>query len=167
MVSDEVLKFLEKNAELLDAEKFNDFFDNAYHDLSGEDYNSLVGLVRKSGINLLPKVKKFPIRYFGYDFDLISYKIPKNIEIINMYTFAGCENLEKIIIPTSVKYILSGAFYGCTSLKEVIYEGTQEELSWVEVNEYENSRLLAAEIQCSNGKAKYNRWSESWEPLDK
>ena len=167
MVSGEVLKFLEKNAELLNTEKFDNFFDNAYGDLLEKNYSSLIDLVKKAGIDPLPRVKKFPIKYFRNDHDLISYKIPKNIEIINIYTFVGCENLEKIIIPTSVKYILLGAFCGCDSLKEVIYEGTQEELSWIDTCEYQNNRLLAVEVQCSNGKARYNRESELWEPLDK
>lgn len=162
MPSDKVLKFLEKNAGLLNTEKFDDFFDNAYDDLSEKDYDILIYLVRKAEINPLSKVKKFPARYFGYDFDLISYKIPKNIEVISKYAFIGCENLEKIIIPTSVKHILSSAFYGCASLEEIIYEGTREELNWIEINEYGNNRLLAAEVQCSNGKVKYNKWSKLW-----
>lgn len=125
-------------------------------------------MIKKAKINPLSKVKKFLIKYFRNDYSLTFYKIPKNIEVIYIYiyTFVGCRNLEKIIIPTSVKNILSGAFYRCDSLKEVIYEGTQEELNWINISEYENNRLLTAEVQCSNGKMKYNYWSELWEPLD-
>lgn len=41
MPSDKVLNFLEKNVEILNEGKFDDFFDKAYLDLYEEDYDKL------------------------------------------------------------------------------------------------------------------------------
>ena len=41
--------------------------------------------------------------------------------------FAELTNLEKVVLPGSIKTIYSGAFYRCTSLKTIQYDGTVEQ----------------------------------------
>lgn len=41
--------------------------------------------------------------------------------------FAELTNLEKVVLPSSIKTIYSGAFYRCTSLKTIQYDGTVEQ----------------------------------------
>lgn len=59
-------------------------------------------------------------------------RIPNNVDVIPEYALAGCRNLEKIIIPNSVKEIQSGAFsgeIGSANLKSVILEDGDDEIT--------------------------------------
>ena len=46
--------------------------------------------------------------------------IPEGTSIILSKAFINCEELRKVVIPTSVEYINPLAFYGCTNLSEVV-----------------------------------------------
>lgn len=50
-------------------------------------------------------------------------KIPNGIVAIGSNVFAGCESLETVTIPSSMKIILRGAFDGCGDI-DVIYKGS-------------------------------------------
>ena len=45
--------------------------------------------------------------------------LPYNIEIINNYTFAYCNNLKKITLPKELETIEEYVFFDCSSLKEI------------------------------------------------
>ena len=71
--------------------------------------------------------------------------IGKKVETINYSAFYGCNQMESIVIPKSVKRIVSYAFYQCYLLDTVYYEGTAEEWSGVSVGKSGNE-IANAEV---------------------
>lgn len=51
------------------------------------------------------------------------------LELIGDFSFAYCESLESITIPSSVIYITSNAFVGCTNLKTINVPWAEGEIS--------------------------------------
>lgn len=51
----------------------------------------------------------------------VYFTVNSQIETIGEDAFKNCTNLERIILPSSVKRIAAGAFAGCTSLREIIF----------------------------------------------
>ncbi len=45
--------------------------------------------------------------------------VPEGVEVIGSYAFCECQNLKRIILPSSVKQIEGAAFYSCDALEEV------------------------------------------------
>ena len=64
---------------------------------------------------------------FSYTNSLISVTIPNTAELIDISAFEYCINLEKIIIPPSVKEIKEFAFRGCDKLTIYGYTNTAAE----------------------------------------
>lgn len=56
------------------------------------------------------------------------FTIPDNVEKIDMYAFAGSENLVTVKVPNSVKFIEVNAFEECTNLTEINIPGTVEKI---------------------------------------
>lgn len=50
----------------------------------------------------------------------IYFQEPSRIETLSYYTFYGCQNLEQVILPSSVLSVGVNAFTGCSSLKWVV-----------------------------------------------
>ena len=50
---------------------------------------------------------------------LTTIDIREGVQLIGYDAFAGCKNLKKIVLPSTVKYIESGAFRDCPKLKTV------------------------------------------------
>ena len=68
-------------------------------------------------------------------------EIPSSIDTIKNYTFFGWDNLETLIIPTTVKRISDDAFVGCSSLSILDIEDSDESLS-IGVNSNNGSAYL-------------------------
>ena len=124
-----------------------------------------------AGINPLVHMNKVP-EDFLRDSDITSFTIPDNIEIIEAYAFAYCENLRNIKLPKNLRRIEEGVFIGCDELKQitlpksiesigevafrdcglekVIYEGTMEEFNniYIRINNYS---IYNSIIECTNG----------------
>ena len=49
-----------------------------------------------------------------------------SLETIGEGAFMGCVNLEKVILPSTLKKISRYAFSNCTSLKSIVFEGSQD-----------------------------------------
>ncbi|MCM1519244.1 MAG: leucine-rich repeat domain-containing protein [Lachnoclostridium sp.] len=60
-----------------------------------------------------------PLKLIGCPASKINAEVEPLTEIFSYSCFAGCENLEKITIPKTVREICSDAFHGCTSLKTI------------------------------------------------
>lgn len=56
------------------------------------------------------------------------YTVKKGTSVIALYAFAGCENLTKITIPGTVKYISESMFLGCKSLESAVLEEGVEDI---------------------------------------
>jgi len=65
--------------------------------------------------------------------------LPETLKWIGDTAFAGCENLCEITIPASVEKIDYQAFKGCENLREISYAGNEEQfeaLEWMEKSNY-------------------------------
>ncbi|MBR4626850.1 MAG: leucine-rich repeat protein [Ruminococcus sp.] len=60
------------------------------------------------------KLVEYPISRSGS-----VYKVPKGTKEISAYAFAGCSNLEDVVLPHSLETVGDYAFYGCSSLKKI------------------------------------------------
>ena len=57
------------------------------------------------------------------------YVIPDGVEVIDCFAFLGCENVEEVTIPASVRYIGERAFCDCSDLKKVNLPDTPIEIT--------------------------------------
>ncbi len=53
--------------------------------------------------------------------------IPEGIEVLGEEVCYGCERLERLLLPKSLKRVGKDAFSACVSLKEIHFAGTAEE----------------------------------------
>jgi len=88
---------------------------------SNNDFNDKSGIIRIAN---------------SVTFDNVSYPV----ESIANSCFEGCNDLEYVIIPDSVKKISTKAFADCLFLKSVIFEGTSS-LETIESSAFENSGI--------------------------
>ena len=76
----------------------------------------------------IPENAGFTAIGIGGCYNLRGYKItvPEGVEVIEPYAFAGCDEIEHIVLPSTLKEIGEGAFLGCAALRElVIPEGVK------------------------------------------
>ncbi|MDY5861204.1 MAG: leucine-rich repeat domain-containing protein [Eubacteriales bacterium] len=69
-------------------------------------------------------------------------RIPDGVKIIDDESFVGIEQLEKIIISSSVETIGAGAFMNCKSLKDVTFEANSKLLN-IENNAFSSCHALS------------------------
>lgn len=81
------------------------------------------------------------------------FVITEDIAYISDYAFVGYRNMEKMIIPKTVKYIGVNAFYGVENLDVIYWSGDQE--SW-----------SALEIKAGNDKVKTSNIFYYWPKVD-
>ena len=55
-------------------------------------------------------------------------ELPDSVSSIGLFAFAGCENLETIVIQGHLKFFGVGMFDGCTNLKSLVLPPTDEEI---------------------------------------
>lgn len=110
------------------------FFDGEEYD----SFNVLEKIVMSDNIVDIPD-----FAFSGCAISTIS--VGKKVEIINYSAFYGCESLQSVVIPKSVKQIISYAFYRCPMLSTVFYEGTAEEWGKVSVSRSGND-IANAEV---------------------
>lgn len=72
--------------------------------------------------------------------NLKEIKVPENVTSLNE-TFAGCEKLETVYLPVSLKTIAKNTFSRCYSLKKVIYSGS--ETQWAAINIENGNNFMA------------------------
>ncbi len=81
--------------------------------------------------------------YFGANVATVIY-VPKDVDHIHQYAFAGCDKIKKVVMYSSVQWIGIGSFDGCNSIETVQYYGTEDEWQKVLVGDY-NDVLKTAE----------------------
>ena len=107
-----------------------------------------------SGINSVTLPENLPMvdsHLFNDCVNLVSITIPKNVTSIEFSAFRDCTSLTSIVIPADVTKIGDHAFCGCASLGTIIFEGTMNEWNSIEFGYQWNVRLLATQVQCSDG----------------
>lgn len=131
MMKDNIKTFLQWGKDYInknDKDSWVIFYETAFtpsiSGLSSFDIAEMNKMLLQSGINPIEKLKYIPERfYYGRD-DLTEIKIPNYVEGISIYAFKDCENLKKIYIPKSVKFIDGGAFDGGPTYRHIQYEGS-------------------------------------------
>lgn len=48
------------------------------------------------------------------------YEVPEGVEIIEKFAFKDCDNIEMLMLPSSIKLIKLNAFYRATNLKKIV-----------------------------------------------
>lgn len=127
-ISDKLKDFIIDNKDLLNENKFYEFYDKAYDyfynrsdslHISGRWIGQLSSILLKAGIDPLHYLDHIP-ESFLYDSDITSFKIPNHIINIEPYAFTGCKKLTNIELSQGLKYIQTGAFENCSSLTKII-----------------------------------------------
>ena len=88
------------------------------------DYNDFNVLNEMYNIEHLDMGETNITELWGYMFSgrpLKSVVLPKNLQRLNNYTFAWCNNLTEIELPASLQSIEYNVFYGCEKLKSITY----------------------------------------------
>lgn len=81
---------------------------------------------------------------------LINVSMP-NVKGIGKYAFNGCDSIANITLPSSLVCIDKYAFADCTSLETIVFDGTIEQWSAVQRNDYWNDKVPATHVQCTDG----------------
>ena len=125
------------------------FFDGEVYDSN----NSVTKIVMSDNITDIPD-----FAFSGCAVPAIS--IGKKVTKINYSAFYGCNLMESVVIPKSVKSIISYAFYQCYMLNTVYYEGTVEEWQSVKIGANGNEIVNATVYYYSESKpaASGNYW---------
>lgn len=94
-------------------------FDSLYYELNPDYRGELTTLFTNMGINPLNYLKGIiPFRY-AYETKITEVEIPRNISIIDEFTFSSCRFLKNVKILGRVTDIKQYAFSFCISLKEI------------------------------------------------
>ena len=84
-------------------------------------------------------------------FDLESVKLSANLTSIGKGGFSGCMKLTSITLPVSLTSIGADAFNYASKLTEIIYEGTMEQWSQIQLGAGWNNGCAATVVKCSDG----------------
>ena len=110
-LSEKYNQYIKDNIDLIDLNKWQEFFENAPHGI-GE-------ILLNAGIDFLSEVSNINTRMFTGS-DIKIFEIPSNIVIIGDFAFEDCSQLEEIHIPDNVHTLGTGAFSYCGNLVTVI-----------------------------------------------
>lgn len=77
--------------------------------------------------------------------NLNEVEIPDGVTSIGANSFMGCDSLEKITLPVSLESIGKYAFWN-TNLSEIVYNGTDEQFSAIEIYSCNPSYLVEYEV---------------------
>lgn len=124
-----IKKLIEQNME-----KFNNNdFDFFYGECLKYSYPTSMALARtltilliNTGIDFLNYMKYI----YDYSFDSLPIEeliVPYGVEGLGHYVFDHCKELNKVVLPNSLKAVADNIFVRCSKLKEITFLGTKEE----------------------------------------
>ena len=116
-----------------------------------------------SEVNIPDGVAIIQLLTFGYCSNLTNIVIPEGVTSIGDSAFSNCTSLNSVTIPKSVTQIDIDAFEECTELENVIYGGTEEEWSAIDIGTG-NECLKNAMITFSDATTKVPEPGEESEP---
>lgn len=155
-ISQQLKNFIEKYGEQIDNNQWTEIYESRdWFNLTPTDNNLFTEILYQARINPLEYVKEVP-SYFLFDSNLFNsnfktFQITDGIESIRLYAFCKCENLESIVIPSSVKQIDSNAFYFCFDLDNIKFLGTRIQWDAIQkAHDWENAPITPI-IHCIDG----------------
>ena len=161
-ISNTLRKFLQENAELLNGNKFDEFFINADKMLNitygrgyDKDYSDLIHLLQMAGIDPLPYMSFVPPYFFINRSRMTSIKLPEGIAKLYVESFAECFDLKEIELLSTLQVINTGAFHDQNKLEKIIYRGTKDQWRSVNVFYRKNNNLFRCGVMCADGFIKY------------
>jgi hypothetical protein len=83
--------------------------------------------------------------------NLENITLPESIKTINNTAFCGCDKLTTLTLPESLIRIFGYAFSGCDKLTELKFNGTMAQ--WLAITKFDNwtNGLAATHVQCTDG----------------
>ncbi|MBR6742204.1 MAG: leucine-rich repeat domain-containing protein, partial [Clostridia bacterium] len=113
---------LEKeDAVTLTDEELEKLLDNGHVEITDFMDAVNIGLRKKAtSVSVSEGVTYVPSRYFAGCSNLERVSLPTTLPVIRMETFRECTGLTELALPEGVRNITTGAFRECTSLKNVI-----------------------------------------------
>lgn len=130
MLNDFCKKYIKENADLINNNKWDEFFFVEGH-LHIEDLKKLVDILDTVNIDWRPYMTKLIYGYIPFDEE--EYKIPDNIKEIDVDAIP--DNIKFITIPTSVIKINESAFAGA-EIDELSYLGTKAQWNKIDKSIY-------------------------------
>lgn len=112
-----IKQYIENNIELIDANKWEEFFLHVPRELRGT--TGIGAILYDVGIDFLLFLTKIPRGAFEHFSELKSIDIPTNIKNIGDYAFYECTGLVNVTIPNSVTSIGYCAFSACRRLTSI------------------------------------------------
>lgn len=110
-MNDKLKEYIEENIELIDANKWDEFFQNAPAKVSN--------VLLEAKIEFLKYMSTVRNSMFKDCDKLINLDIPDNILEVNSHAFANCQNLKTIHLGDNIKSIGPYAFVYCTQLEDI------------------------------------------------
>lgn len=153
-MGDKLKDFLEQNKELINNNKFDEFFSNTMI-LAPNKYYKIIDAFHEANIDILPYVTEIPSHYFEMQEDIQTFTVPENINKLKYKSFAECYNLIEISLPSSLILIYNSCFDGCKKLKNIKFNGTRKQWERIDIFFKGNAPLFKADIQCIDGQIKY------------
>lgn len=118
--------YIEQNIELIENGNWEQLFKNIPDSFIDNDL-CLGDLLYDADIHFLNDCAVIPANAFSSSKKVRSLEfIPSNVHTIGESSFACCNMLRNLTIPTSIVNILADAFYSCENLKQLRIPGTVE-----------------------------------------
>ena len=73
------------------------------------------------------------------------------LETLTMETFTYCQNLQEVLLPSTITSIDSFAFEGCTSLDTITFEGTVNQWNTIDFGNNVFDGCHEIRVNCTNG----------------
>ena len=163
----DINKFIEEYIDLIEADRWSDIY-NIFNGLeqNEEQTGDLTRMLLSAGIDPIKQgnLNFVPAFYMLVNdetnpekINITEYEIPEGVINIMDYAFWGNNNLQKIIIPHSMRSIRQHAFGKCPNLTIMEYKGTWEEWKAADTIKTNYDFLGTNELICSDGT--YNRFT--------
>lgn len=146
-----LLNILKENRDFVDQNKWNDFYKSQAYWLSDLYISTILTMmIYDLGIDPLKYMDSVP-SFFLARADIDNFVIPEGVKSINSSAFGACENLKTITIPTTVEKIQEQSFEQCENLHKIVYKGTKDMWSQIDLASGWDEGTENLTIECSDG----------------
>ena len=148
---EELKSFLQANMQLISENDFRTLYKEYAN--GHEDISPLTEILTQADINPLLYLPEVPVRYANYVESLKQVYIPGHISKVLQFAFKGCENLEEVVLPASIKLISRYAFMTESNNLTIKYAKSSDDFAHLDM--MYNSFDPTAIIQCTDKTATF------------